>query len=299
MTDLERVAAAHWRGTEEEWLGDWLLRAAGGFTGRANSALPLGGPGMPLDDALAVVTRWYRERGLPAMIAVPVPLDADASRGASATREADATRESGATRVPSVSREADATRESGATRVPSVSREADVQGCELDEQLTLRSWQTRPGPAFFMVADLPLAIPDSEPAGGREVLVSPEPDDAWAARYHYRGQDHLPPVARQVLTSAREQAFVSIREGDEVLAIARLSIADGWAGLTAVEVHPGHRRQGLGVVITAAACQVAEQRGVQRVFLQVEVDNAPAQALYRRLGFHYSHRYHYRVAPAA
>ncbi len=250
MTDLERVAAAHWRGTEEEWLGDWLLRAAGGFTGRANSALPLGDPGLPLDEALAVVTRWYRERGLPPMIAVPVPLDDDASR-------------------------------------------------ELDEQLTRRSWPTRPGPAFFMVADLPLAIPASEIAGGREVVVSPEPDDAWAARYHYRGQDHLPPVARQVLTSAREQAFVSIREGDAVLAIARLSIADGWAGLTAVEVHPGHRRQGFGVVVTAAACLLAGQRGVQRVFLQVEVDNAPAQAMYQRLGFRYSHRYHYRVAPSA
>ena len=263
MTDLERVAAAHWRGTEEEWLGDWLLRAAGGFTGRANSALPLGDPGRPLDAALAVVTRWYRERGLPPMIAVPVPLDDDASRE------------------------------------PAASRQAGVQGRELDEQLTRRSWPTRPGPAFFMVADLPLAVAASGLAGAREVLVSPEPDDAWAARYHYRGQDRLPPVARQVLTSAREQAFVSIRDGDGVLAIARLSIADGWAGLTAVEVHPGHRRQGLGVVVTAAACQVAGQRGVQHVFLQVEVDNAPAQAMYKRLGFRYSHRYHYRMAPPA
>ena len=275
MTDLERVAAAHWRGTEEEWLGDWLLRAAGGFTGRANSALPLGGPGMPLDDALAVVTRWYREHGLPPMIAVPVPLDDDASR------------------VPSASRDPSPARD------PGVTREAGVQGRDLDEQLTRRSWSARPGPAFFMVADLPLAIPVSERAGARELLVSPEPDDAWAARYHYRGQDHLPPVARQVLTSAREQAFVSIRDGDEVLAIARLSIANGWAGLTAVEVHPGHRRQGLGVVITAASCAVAEQRGVERVFLQVEADNMPAQALYKSLGFRYSHRYHYRVAPAA
>ena len=39
IIDLERVAAAHWRGTEEQWLGQWLLRAADGFTGRANSAL--------------------------------------------------------------------------------------------------------------------------------------------------------------------------------------------------------------------------------------------------------------------
>ncbi len=107
-------------------------------------------------------------------------------------------------------------------------------------------WLTRPGPAFVMVADLPLRVPPDGLAAYREVRLSPEPDDAWAARYHYRGQDHLPPVARKVLTSAREQSFMSIRDGDEVLAIARLSIAGGWAGITAVEVHPGHRRQGLG-----------------------------------------------------
>jgi len=281
MTDLERVAAAHWRGTEEEWVGDWLLRAAGGFTGRANSALPLGDPGLPLDDALAVVTRWYRDRSLLPMIAVPVPLDGDIPGDAGASRDTDASRTPGDSHAP------DAPLADG------------DPGRELDAHLACRSWPVRPGPAYFMVADLPLTIPADGLAGGRNVLVSPEPDDAWAARYHYRGQDHLPPVARQVLTSAREQSFVSIRDGGEVLAIARLSIAAGWAGLTAVEVHPGHRRQGLGVAITAAACRVAEQRGVPRVFLQAEVGNAPAQALYQRLGFRYSHRYHYRVAPPA
>src|ERR1700744_4974728 len=76
MLELERVAATHWRGTEEEWLGGWLLRAADGFTGRANSALPLGDPGRPLGAAVDAVTRWYTERGLPPAIAVPVPLDA-------------------------------------------------------------------------------------------------------------------------------------------------------------------------------------------------------------------------------
>ena len=61
---------------------------------------------------------------------------------------------------------------------------------------------------------------------------------------------------------------------------------------------PGYRRQGLGAAITAAACEHAARRAVARVFLQVEVNNEPAQALYRGLGFRYSHRYHYRVAPA-
>ena len=149
-----------------------------------------------------------------------------------------------------------------------------------------------------MLAGLPLGSPPGGLPAGREVEVSREPDDAWAARYHYRGQDYLPPVARKVLTSAEEQSFVSVRDGGQVLAIARLSLAGGLAGLTAVEVHPDHRRRGLGVAITAAACEQAERGGIARVFLQVEVDNATAQALYKRLGFRYSHRYHYRIAPA-
>src|ERR1700753_2875891 len=45
---LDRAAARTWRGTEEEALGGWLLRAAGGFTGRANSVLAVGDPGLPL-----------------------------------------------------------------------------------------------------------------------------------------------------------------------------------------------------------------------------------------------------------
>ena len=55
-------------------MGGWLLRAAQGFTGRANSALAAGDPGMPLAEAVIRVRRWYAERDLPAMIAVPYPL---------------------------------------------------------------------------------------------------------------------------------------------------------------------------------------------------------------------------------
>jgi N-acetylglutamate synthase len=64
VTDLEYLAARGWRGTEEADLGDWLLRAGGGFTGRANSALVVGDPGLPLPDAVDAVTAWYRYRGL-------------------------------------------------------------------------------------------------------------------------------------------------------------------------------------------------------------------------------------------
>ncbi|MEU4980631.1 GNAT family N-acetyltransferase [Streptomyces sp. NPDC021969] len=66
--ELARVAARSWRPVESERLGEWELRAAGGFTRRANSVLPLGDPGLPLDEALTAVRRWYGERGLPAYV---------------------------------------------------------------------------------------------------------------------------------------------------------------------------------------------------------------------------------------
>ena len=64
VVELQRVAARGWRALEEDRLGDWLLRAADGFTGRANSALVVGDPGLPLAGAVAAVARWYGDRGL-------------------------------------------------------------------------------------------------------------------------------------------------------------------------------------------------------------------------------------------
>ncbi|KUO04414.1 acetyltransferase [Streptomyces caeruleatus] len=66
--ELAHVSTRAWRPVESEMLGAWELRAASGFTRRANSVLPLGDPGMPLPDALDVVRRWYGERGLPAYV---------------------------------------------------------------------------------------------------------------------------------------------------------------------------------------------------------------------------------------
>ena len=75
---FERMSALHWQGLDRERLGEWLLRAAGGFTGRANSALPLGDPGMPAERAVAEVEAWYSRRGLTPSIVIPCGLDAPA-----------------------------------------------------------------------------------------------------------------------------------------------------------------------------------------------------------------------------
>jgi GNAT superfamily N-acetyltransferase len=82
VRDLEDVMADGWRAPETAWLGGpggWLLRAAEGFTGRGNSALPLGDPGLPAAAALHTAAGWYAERGLPATVVLPEPLEAGGS----------------------------------------------------------------------------------------------------------------------------------------------------------------------------------------------------------------------------
>jgi len=64
---VERRAIASWPPLETELLGDWVLRAAGGYSARANSVLAVGPP-QPLEPVLA----FYDSRGLPAWAQVIV-----------------------------------------------------------------------------------------------------------------------------------------------------------------------------------------------------------------------------------
>lgn len=70
--EVERRTALGWRATEEVALGDWLLRAAGGYSRRANSALVGGDPGVPIEEAAARVRSFYRDLGLPPLAQVVV-----------------------------------------------------------------------------------------------------------------------------------------------------------------------------------------------------------------------------------
>jgi N-acetylglutamate synthase len=67
--ELERRALAGWLALHEP-LGEWTLRAAGGFTGRANSCLAVGDPGMPIEQAAARIVEFARNHGIAPMAQV-------------------------------------------------------------------------------------------------------------------------------------------------------------------------------------------------------------------------------------
>jgi ribosomal protein S18 acetylase RimI-like enzyme len=70
--DACRLANASWPAVHTRPLGDWLLRASGGFSARANSVMAVGDPGRPVDAALREVVAFYTGHGLPAWAQVVV-----------------------------------------------------------------------------------------------------------------------------------------------------------------------------------------------------------------------------------
>ncbi|MDQ3407995.1 MAG: GNAT family N-acetyltransferase [Chloroflexota bacterium] len=80
------------------------------------------------------------------------------------------------------------------------------------------------------------------------------------------------------------RAFL-VRSGGVAVAVARLSLLYGSAGLYGIGVAPERRREGLGGFVTAVAMRAALARGGSLVWLSVENDNAAARRLYERLGF--------------
>lgn len=92
---LERMCARGWPGLEQEWHGDWLLRAGAGFTGRANSVLVLGMAPTLLPQAIEYVHRWYADRALPVRFQLPtgridpVVAQIDAALGAEGWQQID------------------------------------------------------------------------------------------------------------------------------------------------------------------------------------------------------------------
>ncbi|WP_158885286.1 GNAT family N-acetyltransferase [Amycolatopsis anabasis] len=64
---LEQACADAWPPLVGDKIGDWRLRAAAGFTGRANSALAVGDPGMPVARALEIVCDFAHSNGIPPM----------------------------------------------------------------------------------------------------------------------------------------------------------------------------------------------------------------------------------------
>jgi GNAT superfamily N-acetyltransferase len=261
VADLQRVMMPSWGAAERESLGDWTLRASSGFTQRGNSVVPVGDPGVPLADAVARAEGWYAARGLPAKFAVAGPQGFDPADD------------------------------------------------PLGALLLSRGYTV--GSVTLALTATTAAVAAADP-GGPAVVTHAEPTEAWLAAYR-RTRATVPGATEAVLTGSPRQVFghvtpggglsqqLGLRASDAAgtapIALGRLGIAHGWAGLGAVWTDPAYRGRGLAAHLTARLAAQAANDGIRLLHLQVEDDNAAALALYRRLGLDVHSSYAYLTSP--
>ncbi|WP_422754684.1 GNAT family N-acetyltransferase [Micromonospora sp. WMMD708] len=259
VVELELAADEAWPAPVRGQLGDWLLRSADGWTGRANSALPVGDPDRPLPAAVDAIERWYAGHRQPAMVNTPLPLA-----------------------VP-VGVELDAR---GWTARPLTL----VQTVPLT---TLLSDPHRTSPEGGPTLDGAGRDGDDPP-----VVLDPAPSEEWLAVAAGR-KGGLPDSARHILTAVARVRFARVYADGVLVATGRGTVTGQgrWLGLSLIEVAPSARRQGLAARVIRALAAWGAAEGATHAFLQVEQRNTGAVALYRKLGFTTHHTYLTRVAP--
>ncbi len=256
--ELERTALPGWLAWSEP-LGEWTLRAGGGFTGRANSCLAVGDPGVAPEAAAAAIVAHARRHQIPPRAQVVV-----GSREEADLRELGWEPASGDTAVLAC-RLGDLLGGTLPDPAVEVSQTLDDRWC----RAFARSRPNDADPALLRM------ILDGRPP--RAFAGLPEPGS------HADPHPDLHPGPGP----ARDP---------ELVAIARGHLHQGWLGLASIWVSPEQRRRGRATAVVVALGHWAARRDARWAYLQVAGGNVEAIAAYARLGFGPHHRYHY-LAP--
>jgi N-acetylglutamate synthase len=162
----------------------------------------------------------------------------------------------------------------------------------LDSELARRGWASE-GPTDVLVADADTVLARTAPGA---VALAARPDAGWVAAW--AACEERPDAdehARVVLERIEPAAVYALANED--LGVGLAVCERGWAGLFCVATAASARQRGIARTVVHALTRWAAERGAQRIYLQVEIANAPAHALYASAGFERSHGYHYRTAP--
>lgn len=133
--------------------------------------------------------------------------------------------------------------------------------------------------------------------GGRQVRIESGWTEPWFDAYReaegFGG--HEANMRRVILSRIQAPAaYALLLHGSIPLAIGLGVVEEGYLGIFSMATVPAHRRQGAATKILHALGRWGREHGASRAYLQVMVQNKPAQALYARAGFATLYDYHYR-----
>lgn len=168
---------------------------------------------------------------------------------------------------------------------------------DLDAVLEERGYRYD-APVVVLTADTAAVSERTEPG---DTDISSEIDEQWIDEYAHAHSDDAVARSRlmfygRLLRALPESvAAVVARRQKEVVGIGLGVRERGWVGVYAMGTRPEARRQGAARAVLHGLAQWAEASHADRMYLQVEEDNAPARALYAGAGFSPVYKYWYRV----
>ena len=103
------------------------------------------------------------------------------------------------------------------------------------------------------------------------------------------------PVFKGILGNIAVDKIVAHKEiNGEIAGVGCGVVERGYAGIFDIIVKEEYRRQGYAQEIVEAILMEAGNRGADKTYLQVMMDNAAALKLYKKMGYNESYRYWYR-----
>lgn len=100
-------------------------------------------------------------------------------------------------------------------------------------------------------------------------------------------------IDRLTLESGDWVRFLSLQEGGEIIATARIAGVEDFALVTNLFVTEQHRGSGIGQEIMLAVENIAFEFNLKQLWLQVLHTNQAAQNLYHKLQYRHHHQYQY------
>src|SRR5688500_4661868 len=138
---------------------------------------------------------------------------------------------------------------------------------------------------------------DADDAGS-SVHVYDGVDDAWLrplVEFRAIAKRHVPTLRAILHASALPARYVTVVEGDEVVACGLAVLERPWTGIFDIVTREDRRGRGHGTCVMRALLAWARRGGATRAYLQVMKQNEPALRLYERMGFREAYAYWYCV----